>query len=216
MTMQPWMSFHEINLIESAMLAQDKKHLQVLEWGCGGSTSYFPEFLQKHGIDCHWVSIEHNREWYEKVSRELADRKNIEIHWFEAEGERQELSDEMMQDYINFPATLDTRFDIVIVDGRKRQACLKQATKLLSEDGAVFLHDALRPRYHDGFRFFPDGRFISLKLWQGTVRPVGLWRRISNGLNYLYYRYIVKKLYRIYRDRLEKKNIPFDYQASRW
>ena len=215
--MDPWMSFREIGIIETALLGIDKPHLEILEWGCGGSTLHFTDALAKHGRSYHWTSIEHNREWYENIAHQLRDREHIELHWFEAEGkDRKALKNTQMSEYVQFPATLHKKFDLILVDGRKRQQCMELASQLITDDGMVFLHDALRPEYHGAFSSYPDGRFVSLKLWRGGKQPASLSRRIGNIFNYLYYRYIIKKLYRRYRNRLQRQNIPFDYQQSRW
>lgn len=201
MTMQPWMTQHEIQLIEQNLLSLNKKHLDVLEWGCGGSTSYFPEFLARHNIECRWTSIEHNHEWYEKVSAELRTRDNIDIHWFPAADAAAGDKEQMRDEYIQFPSTLNRKFDVILIDGRERRACAEQAASLLREDGIAFMHDAQRSRYHAGFRPFPDGRFLSLRLWRGRLHSVGVWQKLVNLLNYLYYRIVVKSLFRLRRDR---------------
>lgn len=215
--MDPWMSFREIEIIEAALLAVDKPHLEILEWGCGGSTLHFTKMLTDKGRSFHWTSVEHNRAWYEDIAAQIGQRDNIELHWFDAEGDdRKALQDTPMQDYVNFPASLQKKFDLILVDGRKRRQCMAAAVNLITDDGAVYLHDALRPEYHGAFSSYPEGHFVSLKLWRGIRKPAGIGRRIANFWNYVYYRYLVKKLYRMYRNRLQRRNIPFDYQQSRW
>lgn len=46
---------------------------KMLEWGCGGSTLYFPKLVK------NYVSIEHNQEWYEKLKPQLLD--NVELYF---------------------------------------------------------------------------------------------------------------------------------------
>lgn len=214
--MQPWMSFKEIRQIEAIILDMKKDHLEIVEWGCGGSTAHFSRFLEEQGIGYHWTSIEHNREWYEKIAEETRENQNIEVHCFPAEGDRYTLVDVPMEEYINFPATLNKKFDLILVDGRKRKSCVELAKTLLKPDGVVLLHDALRPRYHGAFKIFPNNRFLSLMLWRGSLEPVGGMTRLKNRINYHYYRYVVKKLYRSYRNWLERFNMQYDYQKSRW
>ena len=55
--MQPWMSKEEINLIEKYL---KNTHI-ALEWGSGGSTAHFSKLVKE------WNSLEHNKEWYQKV-----------------------------------------------------------------------------------------------------------------------------------------------------
>ena len=45
---------------------------RVLEWGSGGSTLYFPQIVN------HYVSIEHDYSWYDKIKSDISD--NVEFY----------------------------------------------------------------------------------------------------------------------------------------
>ena len=62
------MSAEETAKIISYVTGKDK----VLEWGSGGSTLYLPQLVN------HYVSIEHDKYWYDKVNADIAD--NVEFH----------------------------------------------------------------------------------------------------------------------------------------
>ena len=66
--MKIWMSEEEINLIVSSLKPNDI----MLEWGSGGSTVNFPQYVKKY------YSIEHDESWYQDVKKELPD--NAEYH----------------------------------------------------------------------------------------------------------------------------------------
>ena len=51
----------------------------LVEWGCGGSTVYFLDHLKPGQI---LISIEHNRQWYDKISELIKNHPNIEQHVF--------------------------------------------------------------------------------------------------------------------------------------
>ncbi len=134
-------------LMGEAEIAMIRGHLQpshvMLEWGAGGSTVYFPQFVAAY------FSVEHDADWFRRVTVELerqpaADVKlyHVPVKFGAASGR------EMYHDYIHFPRTLGRKFDRVLVDGRERVACAEVACELIAEGGVLFVHDyLLRPRY---------------------------------------------------------------------
>jgi hypothetical protein len=149
--MRPMMKEREIRIIENALLGRQRTRLNILEWGCGGSTEHFPKFLSRHGIDYHWLSIEHDKDWFLSVSEDLS-----------------------------FPSTLERKFDMILVDGRKRRRCLLEAKRLLAPGGVVFLHDAHRRRYHCALTVYSDSLFLTRDLWRGSNEVPPLGAKIRN------------------------------------
>lgn len=132
-----------------------------LEWGSGGSTRALLEV--RPPIE-RLVSIEHNREWYDRVAAAVRDPR-LELHHLppkepapprtllnrkmQAWDARAEHEPAILADYVAFPATLGIHFDFVLVDGRARRFCLKTGWELLRPGGALVLHDAQRTDYHE-------------------------------------------------------------------
>jgi len=187
---QPFMSRKDAQYIERALLEHKNAPLRVLEWGSGGSTVYFSYFLNEHGIDYRWVSLEYNRAWYEKVKSDCANNPRVSLTLFETDKKSLRQRNIDMEEYITYPHTLNTEFDLIIVDGRKRRRCLVEAQKLLKEDGVVVLHDAWRPYYHCALCSFPDRRFISPTMWRGIMREPSRIMRVSNIFATFFYRTI--------------------------
>jgi hypothetical protein len=73
-----------------------------------------------------------------------------------------------LDNYVGLPAALGRRFDIVLVDGRKRRRCLLEASALLNDGGIVVLHDAWRTHYQCAFEAYPFARRIGDELWVGA------------------------------------------------
>ena len=184
----PEMWLDEIKYIEETLikLSQKNNKLNILEWGSGFSSIYFSKFLKQKGIQFKWVAVEHFVHWHEKVIDMIEENKlsnNIECVLKNATLETDKNIQETLplNDYINYPSELDTKFDLIIVDGRKRSECLKVASNILTTDGVVILHDAEREWYHDGFKYYADGgEFVTFnttpaarsgvqKLWVGRV-----------------------------------------------
>lgn len=141
--------------------------LEVLEWGSGGSTYYYPKFLRENDIEFNWLSIEYNREWYEKVKEAVKDESRVEVVLFDSGNTRMKQRNLPMDEYVAYPSTLERRWDLILVDGRKRRRCLIEASRMLVPWGCAALHDAQREYYHCAFERFVHGEFLSTKLWVG-------------------------------------------------
>lgn len=178
--------------------AEHATSLQVLEWGAGRSTLYFTEHFRQQGFDLHWTSIEYDRGYFrEELEPQLIKRQGIRIHLYEedqdvhvSKGGSAEPSLDLvlfdkgklspfledhkadrlvnMDDYVAYPGTLGKRFDVIVVDARKRRRCLIEAASLLNPRGVAILHDAYRPYYHCAFRNFRSHRMLGEVLWVGS------------------------------------------------
>lgn len=174
--MQPMMSATQTRCFERELLRLANPRLDVLEWGCGGSTYYYTQFLERHGIPYSWTSIEHKAEWADMITQALAAKTNVKI-----------FTKTDWDEYVGFPATLGRQFDLILVDGRQRQRCLQQAHMLVKTRGVVLLHDATRTRYRGGFARYSDVRFLCYDLMRGTLQPLSPLRRFTNALNRAFY-----------------------------
>lgn len=132
-----WMSDEERAVVEKYLAPNHK----CLEWGSGGSTIEFSKLVR------HFVSIENDRIWHDKVCRLLPSH---EIKLIETPYDGGEACPQKFHDYIRFPSKLNTKFDRILIDGRCRVACAREVLEkaLLNPDGLVFIHDWNRKRYH--------------------------------------------------------------------
>jgi predicted O-methyltransferase YrrM len=149
---------------------------RVLEWGSGGSTR---AILAECPFIERYVSVEHNRGWHARVAELVTDpRLSLNL----VEGTEQEprfpkgtkgsskiiaawylkceTDPSIMADYVAMPATLGEQFDLVLVDGRSRNQCLKAGWELLADGGVLLIHDAQRTEYHETIGSFPRARFF--------------------------------------------------------
>lgn len=130
---------------------------RILEWGSGGSTK---AILERCPFVERFVSLEHDRAWHERV-RELVVDRRLELHLVEPDepaprepdaykrfADRAEQVRDSFASYVDFPATLGTTFDFVLVDGRARSFCIAAGWQLLRPGGVLVVHDAQRPEYH--------------------------------------------------------------------
>ncbi len=133
----PWLSYSFLDFI-AGRLQQD---LIMFEYGAGNSTFYFAKEVK------FVHSTEHNQEWYAYVKRNLP--ANAAIRYIPLGGI--DYSDAILQ-----TAEL---FDIVLVDGRDRVACVKKAVQKLTTRGVIILDDAEREKYQEAFVFMKKSGF---------------------------------------------------------
>ena len=138
---QPWMNKNEIDCIAS-LLTQD---LTVLEWGSGGSTLFFAPMVKE------WHSIEHNKQWFDKISQILPN--NVNYYYVPANKavSRRYSTHADYKDYIEIIDTIKGKFDVVLIDGRARVACARYVKNRLTKNGIIIIHDFFksnRQSYH--------------------------------------------------------------------
>ena len=154
---QPWFSFAAIEFLEKIL----NKDMVVYEYGSGGSTLFFSEHAKKV------ISVEHNKEWHEKMSIQISSSgiQNCEVGLFEASeaAPRKANSISNPDDYIsedleyqgmefkeyasNIDAFPDNYFDVIDIDGRARPSCFKHALKKIKNNGYLILDNAEREHY---------------------------------------------------------------------
>jgi len=178
----------EIELMKG-ILSSYHDQVDVLEWGSGGSTVYFTDFLKKENINYTWTSLEYNRVWYDKISRLTASDKDIDLILFDVGNTELKQRNTSMDEYVSYPSTLGKKYDVIFVDGRKRRRCLLEAKSLLKSGGTVILHDARRTYYHCAFSSYPDRRvLLRTGLWQGRMEDPGIAQKVINLVEYWCFR----------------------------
>ena len=153
---------------------------RVWEWGSGGSTK---ALLRHCPYIERYVSIEHHPAWFARV-KELVKDPRLELnliegtqpepakptrswqkdHDFQAWVQRCEQDPSIMHDYVEYPRSLETQFDLVLVDGRARNQCFRVGYELLRNGGVLVVHDAQRTEYHQTLREL--GRAVFIEPWQ--------------------------------------------------
>lgn len=152
---QPWITFDAIQYLEEKVQSGNK----IFEFGGGGSTLFF---LKR----CHEVvTVEHDAEWF-LLLKKLVEDKHLEnwVGWL-VEPEQGKLvespsasnpdhysSDEAkVVNYQKYASLIDSYpdgyFDIILIDGRSRPACIKHAVPKLKKGGLLVLDNADRAYY---------------------------------------------------------------------
>ena len=150
-----WYKIHmedeEISKIEEWISGKES----FLEWGSGGSTLYYSQFVD------NYVSIEHDESWFNRTKEIIEQRglNNIEYHFVPtneikfddkldtaaidllSKSHNYKVDWHCFVDYINKPLEFDKKFDIVFVDGRARTMCAYNALNIIKDDGYLLFHD---------------------------------------------------------------------------
>jgi protein O-GlcNAc transferase len=145
--MTPWMHETEVALILKHLYYTDV----MLEWGSGGSTTYFPHFVKDY------YSIEHDTEWAERVKAQAPD--NVQYHHVPWDAPRTiPTQRSQFETYIKHVDTLGvSKFDKVLIDGRARGWCAEYVLPYLHKDSIIFIHDFWnRPQYHVVFEWYTE------------------------------------------------------------
>lgn len=148
-TEQPFMQPLEIEAF-TILLRAINRPIKALEWGTGHSTLYYASRLP---FGSSWDSVEHDPAWAEAVQQQIttAGLSDIKVHIRLSDAEYIHGEDDgsfsNFRRYILFPSSFNTRFDLILVDGRARCECMAVGWDLLAPYGVMILHDAARMEY---------------------------------------------------------------------
>jgi hypothetical protein len=117
----PWLTYPAIEYLNQF----DVKDKKIFEYGCGQSTAYW----KRRGAQV-W-GVEHDRAWFEKLTSETPATRTI--YFADAE-----------MDYAAAIERPGTHFDIVVIDGVFRTACVEPALAHLRSGGFIILDNAER------------------------------------------------------------------------
>lgn len=138
----PWLTYSFLDFLRGRL----HKELTLFEYGSGNSTLFFAKHLK------YVRSIEHDEAWYNKVK--VSAPQNVDISYIPLEDET--------GDYETAVSRETQHYDIILIDGRRRVMCLKNAVDKLSENGVIILDDSEREEYSEAFTFMHDRGFRSL------------------------------------------------------
>ena len=153
----PWWTFDAADRI-SGFLAT-RPEARVFEWGSGASTVW----LSRRAGSV--TSIEHDAEWAEIVAPVLPGNAVVRVvaPVRAVGGPDEELSGKAgfqgldFADYVAAVDDTDGTFDLVVVDGRARNACFHRALSRLAPGGLIVFDNVDRQRYRDAIASSPIG-----------------------------------------------------------
>lgn len=147
----PWWTYKSAKAIEQHFLER-KQHsseeITSFEWGSGASTS----FLEAISDDVK--SVEYDEKFYE-ILKSRVSHKTLLIYQppvpSSAPVQRSRKKGFGNLDFQQYVETIDRfdqqLFDIIVIDGRAREACLSKSIEKLKPGGMIVFDNMLRPRY---------------------------------------------------------------------
>ena len=137
----PWYTYPILDFLESRLI----NNITVFEFGSGNSSFWWAKHTSKV------ISCEHNPIWIEKI-KPLPD--NVEIFYKNLD-----------TDYTDFIQEYENFFDIIIIDGRKRNECIKNCLNSLKKNGIIILDNSERIKYETGIQFLNSNGYKQLDFW---------------------------------------------------
>lgn len=114
------------------------KDAVVFEYGSGGSTSFWSNTCKQV------VSVEYDEQWFRALQVQTKDISNVKLIYkpLSIDGE-----------FARSVHEEETDFDVIVIDGRDRVNCAKQAHTQLSPRGVLIFDDTEREKYQSGIDF---------------------------------------------------------------
>lgn len=139
----PWMNYAVTDLLEERLSGD----LNLFEYGSGYSTHFFAKRVRSV------ISVEYDSKWFEQIKAGAPENLTILFRKEDVDGF-----------YCRSIHDCDGDFDIVVVDGRDRVNCVRQAIGKLSDRGVIILDDSERDHYASVLRFVKERGFRVLSL----------------------------------------------------
>ena len=139
----PWMNYSVIKLLDDRL----KPDFTLFEFGSGYSTRFY---AKKVGTV---VSLEYDEHWFRIVKADMPENVRLVFKNQDIDGE-----------YCRVIHSAGIAFDVVVVDGRDRVNCVKQAVSALSPRGVILLDDSQQEKYREAGEFAGAQGFRALDL----------------------------------------------------
>lgn len=116
--------------------------INIFEYGSGASTWWFCNYCDLNNVKAQIISVEHDADWYNEIKK--YDLPNLTL-----------INHPLPYDTVinDFP---DNHFDIILVDGRHRNKCIKAAISKLKNGGWLILDNSEREYYQAGKDLMKD------------------------------------------------------------
>lgn len=137
----PWVTYSFIDFIKDRITNSHS----IFEYGSGNSTKFYADRAK------YVKSVEHDKTWFERIKGTNPSNAEILYCALNTNGA-----------YSRMSVNSDICFDIIIVDGRDRVNCCKQAVEALTDHGVIVLDDSERESYAEAIGFLKERGFRQL------------------------------------------------------
>lgn len=140
----PWMTYPFLGFIKDRL----QSRFNVFEFGSGNSTMWFSVRVAKV------IAVENDKGWHDRMKTLLPSNAKVLFVDVDDSGK-----------YERACLGHDITFDIVIIDGRKRNKCSTHALSVLSADGVIVWDNTERGYYGTGAAELAKQGFRRLDFW---------------------------------------------------
>lgn len=152
----PWWTYDAIDAVES-WLSTRERPVRVFEYGSGASTVWLARRADTV------FTVEHHRGFGEQFATVLSKFDNVHMQIVEPTRTRHPTVPSGkpghggldFSDYVSAIDSVDGSFDLIVIDGRARQACLRAAIPRLNAGGLVVFDNSRRARYRPAINAGP-------------------------------------------------------------
>lgn len=138
----PWYPYSMIAFLKERMTSE----LTVFEYGAGNSTLWYASKVKEV------YAVESDQQWMQLLSPRLP--KNAKVIFEDVESPA----------YIKKAVDLNIKFSVIVVDGRRRVACIESCIPALTDDGVIILDNSDRDIYQAGRLLLVSLNFKELKI----------------------------------------------------
>lgn len=145
----PWWTYRAIDQVDAFLTRRPAA--KVFEFGSGASTVW----LARRAGTVH--SVEHDQPWFELMQSRIADYPGITLVHVPADltlgddtlfhSEKEGYAGVSFEAYAKAIKRTDERYDVIVIDGRARPACLSMASDCLTDGGIIVFDNTKRYRY---------------------------------------------------------------------
>lgn len=154
----PWWTYSAIDAVADFLEA--RPDARVFEFGSGASTIWLARRA------AHVTSVEHHAGWHDRMTAELAARSDlcpVELRFIAPDTAKatdslyiSEKAGEKGQSFAAYARAIEDRpdalYDLIVIDGRARNACLAHAMRHLAPGGMIVYDNSARNRYARAIR----------------------------------------------------------------
>ena len=155
----PWMTYPSVSFL-GGRIRQD---MTVFEYGCGNSTIWWASRVRSV------VACEHDREWFAHVKSLMPANVTLTQRDLGEGG------------YSRRIAEYRDEFDIIVIDGRERVECIKNALPALKQGGVVIWDNSDLESYSDGYDYLLENGFRQIDFY--GMGPIG-WNGWGTSVYY--------------------------------
>lgn len=140
----PWLTYPFIKFLEPRL----GKDMSLFEFGCGNSTIWYAQRVKDI------TSVEHHEGWFNQIKSKMPQNAQLMFKKLE-EGNAYEKS----------VLEAGKKYDVIIVDGRKRNNSIEESLQAMSESGVIILDNSERDNYASGKATLAQHGFKEIAFW---------------------------------------------------